>query len=152
MKWSANCEPTALTQNIFRKVGASSFCLRFKPSDANVYDPPKIIHPDDPLRKKTRYSNLMYFDEPPALLEDIPFQFTPGGNTNITTEDSSAFRSNPGYQIKQLHNEISLCIVRIPGQGKWLEKCSKGTYPRCNGSADIILQRPSGLVFEIKTY
>lgn len=138
----------------FRKVGASSFCLRFKPSDANVYDPPKIIHPDDPLGKKTRYSNLMYFDEPPALLEDIPFQFTPGGNTNITTEDSSAFRSNPGYQIKHLHNEISLALYEYLGkENGWKNVAREHPIHKCNGSADIILQRPSGLVFfEIKTY
>jgi len=156
--WLDEMERQLHTHNIdtehFREVSADVFCLRFKPGDANIYDPPKIIHPNDPLRKKTRYRILMHFEQPPALLEDAPFLFTPGGNTDITTGQSSAYRNNPGYQIKHLHNEISLALYQYLGEENgWENIAREQPVHICNGSADIVLQRPGGLIFfEIKTY
>lgn len=138
----------------FREIGARMFCFRFLPEDARIYDPPKIIHPGDPIRNRTRYSTLMHFIETPALLENIPFQFVPGGNLDVVTGTSSASRTNTGYQIKHLHNEISIALYKylVKKYGR-KNVAREHSIPICNGCADMVLKTDEGLVFfEIKTY
>lgn len=156
--WLAEMERKLLSLDFdsehFWDVGADMFCLRFKPEDATIFEPPKIIHPDDPLQRKNRYKNLMHFDMPPTLLEDVAFQFSPGGNTDIMTGHSWARRNNPGYQIQHLHNKISLALYgHLVEKHGWEKVAREHVINECNSSADIILQRPDGLgFFEIKTY